>query len=257
MKISIVIPAHNEEQRLGRTLQTYAEFFSEKKNAHIIDDFEIVTVLNGCSDNTYDVACKHAQIHSEITVIQYQQAGKGFAIAQGFAHALNGPADLIGFVDADMATRPEYFFQLIEHIPSHDGIIASRYMKGAQVTPARPLIKRMGSKLVYENLAWLLFGIRYQDFQCGAKLFKREVIQTIVDKLTVAQWAFDVELLYLCKKHKAHIKEIPTIWHDQADSKLKLLKGGLRMLSSLVKLRLVHSPFKQFFIKKQSTSLRP
>jgi hypothetical protein len=130
-------------------------------------------------------------------------------------------------------------------------------MKGAQVTPARPLIKRMGSKLVYENLAWLLFGIKYADFQCGAKLFKRELIQTIVDKLTVAQWAFDVELLYLCKKHNAYIKEIPTIWHDQADSKLKLFKGGLRMLSSLITLRLVHSPFKQFFLKKQGTSVRP
>lgn len=244
-----MIPAHNEEKRLGKTLETYGNFFQDKKNQQTISDYELLIVLNGCSDKTNIVASDYALVNAHVKVLDLVQAGKGFAIAQGFLNALERPNDLIGFVDADMATRPEYFFQLIENIQTHDGIIASRYMQGATVNPARPWIKRMGSKLVYENLAWLLFGIRYADFQCGAKIFKRSVIQTIVDKFTVKQWAFDVELLYLCKKHQAKIKEIPTVWHDQADSKLHLLKGGMRMLSSLVKLRLVHSPFKQFFLK--------
>jgi len=252
MKISIVIPAHNEERRLGKTLDNYCHFFHEKKEQQVIHDYEFIIVLNGCSDKTIEVAHQFAQKHQQIVVLNYAQAGKGFAITQGFSHALQRTNDLIGFVDADMATQPEYFFQLIEHISFHDGIIASRYMKGAHVSPARPFIKRMGSKLVYENLAWMLFGIRYADFQCGAKIFKRPVIQAIIDKFTVTQWAFDVELLYLCKQQNAKIKEIPTVWYDQADSKLKLFKGGLRMLSSLVKLRLVHSPLRQLFFNKQN-----
>lgn len=247
MKISIVIPAHNEERRLGKTIEAYCQFFDEKKQLGMIQSYELIIVLNGCSDRTIDIASQCGQAYQNIIILDYQQAGKGFAIAQGFSNALQRDNDLIGFVDADMATRPEYFYQLIEHISLHDGIIASRYMKGALVTPARPLIKRMGSKLVYENLAWLLFGIRYADFQCGAKVFKRTVIQSVVSKLTVKQWAFDVELLYLCKKHNAQIKEIPTVWHDQADSKLRLLKGGMRMLGSLIKLRLAHSPFASIF----------
>jgi hypothetical protein len=168
------------------------------------------------------------------------QAGKGLAIKAGFADALNRDNNLIGFVDADMATAPQAFYDLITNIHEYDGIIASRYMPGAHITPARPAYKRYGSRLIYEPFVWLLFGLSYYDLQCGAKLFKRKVLETITPQLTITQWAFDVELLYLCKKAGYKIKEIPTVWHDQANSKLTLL-GGLRMFSSLFKVWWQHN----------------
>jgi glycosyltransferase involved in cell wall biosynthesis len=241
MKLSIVIPAYNEENRIERTLRTYHQFFSAK---HM--QFELLVVLNGCKDNTIGVVERvRKELATNILIIDLPQAGKGLAIKAGFTDALTRDNDLIGFVDADMATRPEAYYDLITHIDDNDGIIASRYMPGAQISPPRPAYKRYGSRLVYEPLLWLLFGLSYYDFQCGAKLFKRNVLETVTPQLTVTQWAFDAELLYLCKKAGYTVIEIPTVWEDQAESKLTL-KGGIRMLGSLFKVRWQH-----FWSKKE------
>ena len=236
MKLSIVIPAYNEENRIERTLRTYHKFFSEKNMP-----FELVVALNGCKDNTIGVVegVRKELAANNIVILDLPQAGKGLAIKAGFADALTRPNDLIGFVDADMATKPDAYYDLVVNLKDNDGIIASRYMEGAKITPPRPAYKRYGSKLVYEPLLWLLFGLSYYDFQCGAKLFKREVLQEVTPQLTVTQWAFDAELLYLCKKDGFTIIEIPTVWEDQAESKLTL-KGGFHMLGSLFKVRWQH-----------------
>ena len=232
MKISIIIPAYNEEGRIERTVRAYHQFFSEKQQQNNLA-FELVIVLNGCKDKTLRVVEQvRNDLGSQIIVINLREAGKGLAIKTGFADALTRENDLIGFVDADMATAPTAFYDLIMNINNADGVIASRYMPGAKITPERPAYKRWGSRLIYEPYVWLLFGLSYYDYQCGAKLFKRAVIERITPQLTVAQWAFDVELLYLCKKNGFIIKEVPTVWHDQADSKLTL-RGGLRMFGAL------------------------
>lgn len=229
MKISIIIPAYNEEGRIERTVRAYHQFFSAKNVS-----FELVIVLNGCKDNTIGVIerVRNDLAANTITIIDMQQAGKGLAIKAGFANALVRDNDLIGFVDADMATAPDAFYDLVTNVGDNDGVIASRYMPGAHITPARPAYKRYGSRIIYEPFVWALFGLSYYDLQCGAKLFKRAVLEKITPQLTVTQWAFDVELLYLCKKAGYTVKEIPTVWHDQADSKLTL-RGGLRMFSAL------------------------
>src|SRR5579872_1190238 len=230
MKLSIVIPAYNEENRIERTLRAYHQFFT---TMHM--PFELVIVLNGCKDNTLGVVerIRNDLAANNIIIIDLVQAGKGLAIKAGFADALTRDNDLIGFVDADMATKADAFYDLIVNLDGSDGIIASRYMPGAQISPPRPAYKRYGSKIVYEPLVWLLFGLTYYDLQCGAKVFKRKVIEKITPELTVTQWAFDAELLYLCKKAGFIVKEIPTVWEDQADSKLTL-KGGMRMLGALL-----------------------
>lgn len=244
-KVSIVIPAYNEASRIGRTLYAYHHFFADLK-ARAILDFELVVVLNGCVDNTLDVVTRAQQDLPELVIVNLNQAGKGLAIAAGFTNALTRHNDIIGFVDADMATAPTYFYDLIKALPGCDGVIASRYMKGAHVYPPRPWIKSLGRIIVYHSLVRLLFGLWYKDLQCGAKVFKRHVIEVVASKLTVRQWAFDVELLYLCKRNTFIIKEIPTTWHDQADSKLLIMRSGMRMLSSLFRVRLHYSPLRSW-----------
>jgi len=233
MKIRIIIPAHNEENRIEKTIRAYHSFFSQKQTK--VKNFELVVVLNGCSDNTLGIIKRmHAELHNNIVIIDMHSAGKGLAIKTGFEDSLRYTDDIIGFVDADMATAPEAFYNLIEKLESNDGIIASRYMPGAHIFPPRPVYKRWGSRIIFEPFVKLLFGLSYYDFQCGAKIFKRPVIEVITPHLTVTQWAFDVELLYLCKKNGFIIKEVPTVWHDQAESKLTL-RGGLRMFGALFK----------------------
>lgn len=238
MSLCIVIPAYNEQFRIEKTLAAYVAYF----DARLSPDFsyELLVVLNGCVDNTLAVV-QTLQTHcSSIKIIDHKQAGKGLALIAGFKKALEDGATHIGFVDADMATQPQYFDDLLANVHGCDGVIASRYMKGAEVYPPRPPLKRWGSRLVYEPLITALFGMRHYDYQCGAKVFKKEVIEKVVPYLTITQWAFDVELLYLCKKYGFVIKEVPTVWYDQADSKLKIARAGWRMISALFRIRARH-----------------
>jgi hypothetical protein len=107
----------------------------------------------------------------------------------------------------------------------------------------RPAMKTWGRKIFYNGLTRLLFGLKFVDYQCGAKLFERHVIVAVTPELTVKQWAFDVELLYLAKKHGFKIHEEPTVWCDKEGSKLQPFRAGMYMLWSLIVLRFKHSPF--------------
>lgn len=235
-KISITIPAYNEADRIGVTLRAYHHFFSVLKQKDIVD-FELLVVLNGCKDNTLEVV-QHVQQECgpQIRIIDLVQAGKGLAIIAGFKDALTRDNDYIGFVDADMATEAVHFYELYEKMNGYDGVIGSRYMPESDIYPKRPWIKEWGRKLIYNNLVRMLFGIKYVDTQCGAKLFKREVIAAIVDQMSEGQWAFDVELLYLAKENGFKVIEIPTVWYDKAGSKFATYNAGIKMLKSLFSL---------------------
>lgn len=234
--VSIVIPAYNEQDRIGATLEAYCTFFDERKAQGLIGNYECLVVLNGCKDATAATVAREQERFSTVRMLAITEAGKGLAIKAGFQDALQRDNDFIGFVDADMATEPQHFYALIERLKfaeSAAGVFASRYMKHARTFPARPVVKRWGSKLVYENLVTVLTGMRYHDYQCGAKLFRRQALACIVPHLTVTQWACDVELLYVCKRKSLPLHEVPTVWYDRAGSKLKL-SNGFKMLSAVV-----------------------
>lgn len=236
MKVSIVFPAYNEEKRITNTLVAFDDFFNQKKEQDNLD-YELLVVVNGTTDRTLEVVKKLQQNRPHIRMLNTPQGGKGWAIKLGFQDALTRDNDIIGFNDADMSTSPEEYYKLIRSISHVDGIIASRYMPGAVVTPPRPKIKRWGSKLFYEPLIRLLFGMKYYDYQCGAKIFKRHVISTIAPAITVHQWAIDLELLYLCKRNNYSVYEFPTVWVEKDGSKLRMFSSGMKMLTTLFALR--------------------
>ncbi len=242
INISIVIPAHNEEKRIERTLQNYLSYFKDLKKKKILD-FEIVVVLNACTDNTLKIAEKLR--YKELKILNFKESGKGFAVIKGFKEALNNPTkELIGFADADMATSPEAFYDLVENIGNYDVIIASRYVKGAIVSP-KPTIKRIIASRIYNLLIRSIFLIPYKDTQCGAKIFKRDILEKIIPKIGMTKWAFDTDILYQIKKIKGKIKEYPTIWRDKEYSKINLRDAGPSMLLAIIRLRILNSPFKR------------
>lgn len=236
MKVSIVFPAYNEAQRITNTLIEFDNFFKKKKE-HENLDYELLVVINGTTDNTPEIVQNLQETRSTICMINTPHGGKGWALKLGFQDALTRNNDIIGFNDADMSTSPEEYYKLIESLGNNDGMIASRYMPGAVVIPPRPKIKRWGSKLFYEPLIRLLFGLNYYDYQCGAKIFKRPVIDTIAPKITVKQWAIDLELLYLCKRHKYSVHEFPTVWIEKEGSKLHMFRSGIKMVGTVFSLR--------------------
>lgn len=245
MKISIVIPAHNEETRIPRTLESYGRFFSGLKKARKIENFEINVIVNASKDKTLDVVKAAGKKFKEIRWLDFEQGGKGFAIIEGFKDSLKRKSDLIGFVDADMSTSPEEFFKLAENIREYDGIIASRYIEGAVVEkqPFRRIaVSRLGNFIIRT-----LFFMPYHDTQLGAKLFRREAIASIVDELGVTNWAFDVDLLYKLRKKGKKIREIASIWKDEGGSKLNLKRATPQVFFAVFQLRIFNSPLNRIW----------
>ncbi|VVB83581.1 Glycosyltransferase AglD [uncultured archaeon] len=242
--ISIVVPVHNEEKRIVKILEKYSVFFEEKKKKKEIDDFELLFVINNTTDRTEEIIQAYSKKYKEIRHIRFKEGGKGFAIICGFKDALKRKNNLIGFVDGDMSTPPEAFYDLIKGIDGYDGIIADRWNKRSIITPKQSTFRRFVSR-GYNWIVRTLFLFNHRDTQCGAKLFKREIIEKNINKLVTSNWGFDIALLYCLKKEsKAKIKAIPTIWHDEVGSKVNIKKTPIRMLLSGIRLRLIHSPFK-------------
>jgi glycosyltransferase involved in cell wall biosynthesis len=247
-KVSIVIPAYNEEQRIGATLEHYAQFFTALEQQNHLN-YELLVVMNGCKDNTLGVVQKAAEKCPNISFIEIEKSGKGIAVISGFKDALTRPNTHIGFVDADGATKPDAFHDLICQIDPDHGVIASRYLPGSVVHPREKLSKVLGSRF-FNMIIRLLFNMPFKDTQCGAKLFTATALTTVVPHMTSTQWAFDVDLLYGFQQQGFNVKEVPTVWADQKLSKLNVFVGGMGMLGNIIKLRLRHSSFGRFLNKK-------
>ena len=200
-------------------------------------------VINGTTDNTKNIVQSIKKKDKRIECMDLVKGGKGYAIIEGFKTALNKGSDLIGFVDADMATSPEAFYDLIENIGEADGMIASRYISGARVDPKQPFSRIIASR-VFNFIVRALFLMPYRDTQCGAKIIKREALDKTIKDLGETQWSFDIDLLFKLRKKGFYIIERPTVWKDQKDSKLNLKKASIQMLFSIIQLRIFNSPFR-------------
>src|SRR3989338_2251080 len=242
MKVSIIIPAYNEEKRIGKTLEEYLKYFDKLVNEGKLD-YEILVVINNTTDRTEEIVSRFAWKNKRLKYLNLKPGGKGFAVIGGFKDALKRDNDLIGFVDADMATYPEEYYKLIKNIGRCGGVIASRYLKGSVIKPL-PSFQRLIAKWMFNTLTRAILFLPYRDTQCGAKIFKRQSVEKILPKLTMSQWAFDVELLYLFKKENLKINEAATEWYDKEYSKINFWKAGPRMALGVARLRLINSPFR-------------
>jgi len=247
MKVSIVIPAHNEEKRIAKTLESYGNYFNKQTKLN----YEILVVINATTDNTLKIVNKFRKKNSKIKLINIKEGGKGLAVIDGFNSALNRNFDLIGFVDADSATPPQAFYDLIVKIRDYDGVIAGRWLKESIIKTKQTLLRRITSR-AFNFIVRSLFLMKYRDTQCGAKLFRSKVLKEIVNEIGLTQWAFDVDLLYQAKKKGFNIKEVPTIWEDKKEGKLNLIKVPFMMFTGVLRLRLVNSPF-NFIVRAYDT----
>jgi len=244
MKISIIMPAYNEEKRIGKALEAYSKFFGTLSKKERLD-YEIIVVINNTTDRTEEIVNKHKKKNKKIRYLNLKRGGKGYAITEGFKDSLKRKSDLIGFVDADLATPPQAFYFLIRKLNNNDGIIASRYIQGSIIKP-KPSFSRYVSSRVYNFLIRSLFLIPYRDTQCGAKVFKRQAIKKIVNLLSFSKWAFDIDLIYTLRNNGFKIGEAPTIWSDKGYSKINFLKAGPMMVLGAIRLRIINSIFKRF-----------
>jgi dolichyl-phosphate beta-glucosyltransferase len=230
--LSIVVPAFNEEDRLGPTLARIVEWCRAERPS-----FEVIVVDDGSRDRTVEVAGAAAGRAPEISLLELGvNRGKGAAVRAG---VLAAGGERILFCDADLATPIEELGKLDAALDGGaDLAIASRGLPDSDIQvrqhPARELMGRTFNAVV--RLA-VLGGLR--DTQCGFKLFRREVARDLFGRATVDGFAFDVELLWLARG-RYRVAEVPVVWRHVEESKVSPGSDAARMLVDLARIRWRH-----------------
>ncbi len=233
-RLSIIIPAHNEAQRILPTLQKIDAFIQTRRY-----DIDVIIVDDGSTDKTVHVVNRFMQGKPSFKLIQLEtNVGKGAAIKRGMLLA-TGAFRL--FSDADLSTpieEVEKFWPLMEGSDKADVVIGSRRVPGAHILQRQPIYREVSGRIF--SLLVRLCALRgFIDTQCGFKLFTAEAAQKIFSKQTIPGFGFDVEVLMLAKKKFGFkIKEAPVVWVDSRPTKVKLFKDSLRMFWDLFKIRL-------------------
>src|SRR5215211_3753497 len=210
------MPAHNEEQRIDRTLHAY--------RASCDGDVRILVALDSCTDRTPEIVREHAEQDPRVRIIEYPKLGKGGVIAETFRRA-----------DADCATPPRELLRLAEVAGRTDGAIASR-RHSASLLPARRPLARAITSAGFAGSVRMLMGLPYRDTQCGAKVLRREVVEDVLPHLAARDLLFDVDLLAAASERGWRVVEVPTVWIDQEGSRVNAVSDSRRMGTSLVRL---------------------
>lgn len=230
-KISVIIPAYNEESRLPRTLSSVVEYFARTEQS-----YEVLVVDDGSTDSTARLVKQFEANAPQLRLLTYpRNRGKGYAVRFGMR---NAQGELLLFDDADGATPIEEIERLLAAIDKGaDVAIGSRALfsadTGVKAIWYRRLLGRVFSGMV--NFI-LLPGIA--DTQCGFKLFRRECADYLFRTQRSEGFSFDVEVLFLARKAGYRIAEIPVNWTNIPGSKVNLVKDSALMAFDLLRFRL-------------------
>jgi dolichyl-phosphate beta-glucosyltransferase len=226
--LSIVLPAHNEEQRLPETLLQVDQFIATQ-----LYGIEIVIVENASSDRTLEIARAYADQHKNVLVIHEDQPGKGLAVKQGM---LAASGEYRFFCDVDFSMPISEIPKFIPpQLTNVDIAIASREARGA-VRYDEPFYRHFVGR-VFNMMVWILALPGINDTQCGFKCFSAKASQKLFPLQTITGWAFDVEILAIAKQLGYKIVEVPIPWYYQAQSKVNVARDFLRTARELLKVR--------------------
>ena len=232
--LSIVIPAYNEEKRIGKTLFRIWDYMAGKEY-----EYEVIVVDDGSMDGTIsEVQKSRLAIECKLKMIKNgANRGKGFSVRNGIS---NSRGDYILFSDADLSTPIEELDKLFSIMDQgYDAVIGSRALKDSNVKVRQLWYREMMGKTFNLFVKSVLMG-DFRDTQCGFKLFKASVAKEAVSVMKIDGFSFDVELLYLLLKKGYKIKEVPVVWLNSPVSKVNPLFDSLRMLIELMKIKKIH-----------------
>ena len=228
--LSVIIPAYNEEARIGATLARMQEYLDAQRF-----ESEILVVDDGSSDRTREVVAAMPAGRTPISTLHYDgNRGKGFAVRYGM---LRAAGDFVLFSDADLSTPIEEFEHLF--VAMEDGTeiaIGSRDVKGSKLERRQSPLREFGGK-VFNRLVQLLAVPGIHDTQCGFKLFTRGAAQNIFSICQIDNFSFDIEALYLGRQLGYRIAEVPVRWKHMEGSKVSLRRDAIRMIRTLFRIR--------------------
>ncbi len=227
--LSIIVPAHNEENRLPQSVEAILEFVHAQPY-----ESEIIIVENGSSDHTAQISQDYASRHPEIQALQEPVAGKGLAVRRGM---LAAKGDFRFICDADLSMPiDEVNLFLPPQAPPFDVAIASREIPGA-VRYDEPYYRHLIGR-AFNLLVRVVTLPGLQDTQCGFKCFRAEAAEELFPLLTIAGWTFDVEILFIARKRGMQVIEIPINWYFNSGSRVRILRDSATMFADLFRIRL-------------------
>ena len=232
--LSVIIPAYNEENRLGASLGRIIAYLESRSSP-----FELVVVDDGSSDGTVRTAISAARTRGREECLRILEnganQGKGYSVRRGMLAARGRRALL---TDADLSTPIEELAKLERELTrgGHQIAFGSRGLKDSETREHQSIFRETAGK-IFNLVMRLVTGLPYRDTQCGFKLFELESCRSLFRKQRLKSYAFDVEILYLARKAGLAAREVGVIWRHRSDSKIHLLRDGLGLLQGLISIR--------------------
>jgi dolichyl-phosphate beta-glucosyltransferase len=229
--LSVVIPAYNEESRIGETLVKITAYLDSRDH-----DYEILVVDDGSTDNTEGVVTDLSASHPKLTYMKNPgNRGKGYSVRSGL---LASKGDIALFSDADLSTPIEEIEKLVPPLLNgeYQVTIASRSLPESNLAVHQPWYRENMGRC-FNMLVQLLAVPGIRDTQCGFKCYRREVIEPICKRQKLERFSFDVEQLYIARKLGYRIKEVPVTWINSPATKVNAIRDSARMFSDLFRIR--------------------
>lgn len=234
--LSIVIPAYNEQRRIGRSLDNILTFLTSQSYRA-----EVIVVDDGSSDRTSaSVAERIPQFHSaghELRVLTNDpNRGKGYSVKRGLTEARG---EIVLFTDADLSSPITEAPKLIDPISGDrtDVAFGSRALNRELIGVRQPIFRDFGGR-VFNFFMKTITGLRYKDTQCGFKAFRREPALAVFKLQSIDRFGFDPEVLYIAKKRGLRLLEVPVVWNDSEGSTVNYASDSIKMFVDLLRIRL-------------------
>ena len=229
--LSVVVPAYNEESRLGLSLSRILSYLAAQPF-----ESEVVVVDDGSTDSTHLVVQELASTDGRVRLLSHHpNRGKGFAVRRGM---LEARGSRILFSDADLSTPIEELSLLSAALDRGcDVAVGSRDVVGSELVRRQSLLRETGGRMFNRVVQWMAVpGIR--DTQCGFKLFTRDAARRVFGRCVIDGFAFDVEALHVARNILGYtIAEVPVRWSHCEGSKVSVVRHGLIMLREVVRIR--------------------
>jgi glycosyltransferase involved in cell wall biosynthesis len=228
--LSIVIPAYNESARIDNALERVMSCVAERGW-----DAEVLVVDDGSKDDTAAIVQRWMTTHPRLHMVQNPgNKGKGYSVRNGL---LQAAGEIVMFTDADLSAPMEEAERLMAALADGaDVAIGSRWMDKTRQTIHQPLYRQFFGRC-FNWITRTVMGLPFKDTQCGFKAFKRSAAQVIFRLQTIERWGFDPEILFIARKLKYVIREVPVTWGHDERSRMSYLKDGMKMLEDMARIR--------------------
>lgn len=229
--LSVVIPAYNEESRIGDTLRSAIDYLGTQAYT-----WDVLVVDDGSTDDTARVVEEFAEADPRIGLLSVSHGGKGWAVRNGM---LRSKAEYRFLCDADLSMPIEQVDRFLPPAMEEcDIAIGSRELPGAHRIGEPSRRHLMGR--VFNGLVRLVVVPGISDTQCGFKCFRGPVAEGLFGSQLLSGFAFDVEMLFLARRRGLRIVEVPIDWHYRSLSRVRAFRDSLSMLMDVMKVRWNH-----------------